>query len=54
MVVACVTVHDRAGIIASPTKDLGIPGAVLKDRGDRRSFMAAGYPDSELVLCGSS
>lgn len=54
MVVAYVTVHGWAGIIASPTKDLGISWAILKDGGGRGGFMAAGCPDSELFLCGSS
>lgn len=54
MVVAYVTVHGWAGITASPTKDLGIPWAVLKDMGGRGGFMAAGCPDSELFLWGSS
>lgn len=54
MVVAYVTVHCWAAIIASPTKDLGIPWAVLKDRGGRWGFMAAGCPDSKLFLWGSS
>lgn len=52
VVVVYVTVRGRAGIIA--TKDPGIPWAVLDGVGGRRGFMAAGDPDGELFLRGSS
>lgn len=48
MVVACVTVHGHAEIITSPIEDLGIPGAVVRDGGGIRGFMAAGSPDCVL------
>lgn len=54
MVVASVTVRGWAGIIIRPPKNLGIPWAVLKDRRGRWGIMAAGCPDSELFLWGSS
>lgn len=54
MVVASVTVHGWAGTIASPVRKLGMPGAIFKDGRGRGGFMAAGCPDSELFLWGSS
>lgn len=48
MVVAYVTVHGCAGIIASPSGGLGIHWAVLRVREGRGSFMAAGCPETVL------
>lgn len=46
VVVAYVTVHGCAGITESPVEDLGIPWAVLKDRGG--GFVATESSDSVL------
>lgn len=54
MVVASVTVHVWAGVVASPVRNLGLPGAVFNEGGGRGGFMAAGCPDSELFLWRSS
>lgn len=52
VVLAYVTVLDWAGIGASPTTNLGIPLAVLRDRGGRGGVMAAGCLNSELFIGG--
>lgn len=53
VVVDCVTVHGRAGVVASPTEHLRAPGAAVGEGGVGRrreggagGFMAAGGPDS--------
>lgn len=53
VVVDCVTVHGRAGVVANPTEHLRAPGAAVGERGVRGrreggagGFMAAMGPDS--------
>lgn len=53
VVVACVTVHGRAGVVTSPTEHRCAPGAAVGEgrvRGGREGgaggFMAARGPDS--------